>query len=1221
MRLTKLKIAGFKSFVDPTTVTFPSSLTGVVGPNGCGKSNIIDAVRWVMGEISAKHLRGDSMADVIFNGSSARKPLGAASVELVFDNSDGKIGGAYANYNEVALRRAVSRDGSSDYYINGMKVRRKDITQLFLGTGLGSRSYAIIEQGMISRVIEARPDDLRAFLEEAAGISRYKERRRETEDRIGQTRENLDRLNDLRDEVDKQIRHLQRQAVTARRYQALKEEERKLQAELLALRLQSLDAEAQVRDAAALACETAMQAVLADLRAAEAEIEQVRVEQSSKADALGAIQARSVRAGAEVTRIEQGIQFTREMRQRQTADLEQSQAQVQDLNAIIQRDLAALEALGAELAAMNPRLDAAHAEELRTSEVLTQCETSLADWQHTWDEHSQAVSRGQRETQVERARIEQLENGQRRLLQQQERQESERLVLAQAQPGVPLELLEAQATASADAGHRATSELKELLAELSVTRDREREQAQAQNALRTRWQQALGTQVSTEALQQAALGKVSGKVTQWLKSQSLDLEPRVAQQLRVARGWERAVETVLGAYLEAVCVDGLDRVADLLGSFDGGQLAVVSLNEAAAGTAGSTGAAGLAGAAGSTGTAGSTGAAVSTGAAGLAGAAGEAGSAAEGSAVESAEGPDPVSLQAKVKGAAVLGSVLSSVFTAETLAEAQGRRRRLAAGQSVVTRDGVWLGPDWLRLSRDRDPHSGVIEREESLRDIRLQVSRLADEVKDSEQRLELTRQRVREHEDRRERSQAEVNRLHREHVDRRAALDAARARTADAARRLGELETGLKDVRAELERTATELRAARGRMETAIDALAALEPQRLMLEEGRANLRAAQGAARAAAQQAQQAARELALQVESRRSAHVSLCTTQGRVKQQLVALELRRDELAAQLADGEAPLNALKLEIESALELKAQIEAEFKAAKIASDELDAVLRERETYRNRIEERVEAARAAQDDARLAAQQVRIRREGVVEQFAATSFELAALLAQLAPGATVDAWEPLLAETKAKIERLGQVNLAAIGEFKEQSERKEYLDRQFKDLTDALETLESAMRKIDRETRTRFQDTFDRVNAGLKEKFPRLFGGGHAYLELSGEEPDAAGVSVMARPPGKRNSTISQLSGGEKALTAVALVFAIFDLNPAPFCLLDEVDAPLDENNVGRFCDIVRDMSSSVQFIFITHNKSTMEMASQLVGVTMNEPGVSRLVAVDVDEAVRMAAM
>jgi chromosome segregation protein len=1167
MRLTKLKIAGFKSFVDPTTITFPSSLTGVVGPNGCGKSNIIDAVRWVMGEISAKHLRGESMADVIFNGSAARKPLGAASVELVFDNSDGKIGGEYASYNEVALRRAVSRDGTSDYFINGMKVRRKDITQLFLGTGLGTRSYAIIEQGMISRVIEARPDDLRAFLEEAAGISRYKERRRETESRIGHTRENLDRLNDLREEVDKQIRHLQRQAATARRYQALKEEERRLQAELLALRMQSLDAEAAGRDAATSSCETAMHGALADLREVEAQIERIRVDQTAKADAVGAIQARYYEAGAEVARIEQGIQFTRELRQRQRADLEQAEAQVSELGGVLQRDRSQLQALSQELAAMEPELDVAHATELAASQALEGCEQALAEWQHTWDAHALAVAHAQRETGVERARIEQLESQQRRLLQQRERQETERSTLVQLLPAIALEALESRADSAREAGQKAAGELQELLAEISVARELEREQTLAQNALRTRWQQALGSQVSTEALQQAALGKVSGKVTEWLKSKSLDRQPRVAQQLRVERGWERAVETVLGSYLEAVCVDGLDSVTDLLASFDGGHLAVVS-----------------------------TGAAAS-------------------------DARSSATLQAKVQGASVLTSVLASVYTAESLNEALARRRRLAAGESVVTRDGIWLGSDWLRISRDAEPHTGVIEREETLREIGAQVTGLANETKELEQRLERTREHVRELEDRRDRLQADVNRLHREHIDRRAELDSARARNVDAARRLSQLETGLADVRTELERTETDVRAARGRLETAIDALAALEPKRVDLEEERERMRSQLGAARSAAQAAQQSARELALQVESRRSSHASLTSTLSRIEKQLEGLETRRNELAAQLIDGEAPLATAQTQLEQALRTRAEIDAELQAARIASDELDALLRDRDTERLAVEQRVDAARSNLDEARMAASQVRVRRESVAEQLAALNFDLAALLAQLAAEATVAGWESQLEETKGKIERLGQVNLAAIGEFKEQSERKEYLDRQCKDLTDALETLESAMRKIDRETRTRFQDTFDKVNAGLKEKFPRLFGGGHAYLELTGEEGAAAGVSVMARPPGKRNSTISQLSGGEKALTAVALVFAIFDLNPAPFCLLDEVDAPLDENNVSRFCDIVRDMSRNVQFIFITHNKSTMELASQLVGVTMNEPGVSRLVAVDVDEAVRMAAM
>jgi chromosome segregation protein len=1167
MRLTKLKIAGFKSFVDPTTVTFPSSLTGVVGPNGCGKSNIIDAVRWVMGEISAKHLRGESMADVIFNGSVARKPLGNAAVELVFDNSEGKIGGAYAAYNEVSLRRSVSRDGTSDYFINGTKVRRKDITQLFLGTGLGTRSYAIIEQGMISRVIEARPDDLRAFLEEAAGISRYKERRRETESRIAQTRENLDRLNDLREEVEKQIRHLQRQAATARRYQTLKEEERKLQAELLALRLKGLDAEAETRDAASVHCETAMQGALADLREAEAGIERIRVDQSEKADALRIIQERFYAAGSEVTRIEQSMQFARGLLERQRSDAQQAEAQVQELTGAIARDREQLQALADELATAVPELDAAHDEERASAVELERCEQALATWQLASDAHARSVAAGQRETQVERARIEQFENQQHRLLQQRDRQEGERAALAQLQPLVTLEGLAEQADLARDAGQKAAAELQALLGELTSAREKEREQSEGLKSLRARWQEELGRQVSTEALQQAALGKVSGKITQWLKAQSLDQNPRVAQQLRVEHGWERAVETVLGSYLEAVCVDGLDAVTDLLAGFDGGHLAVVSAG------------------------------------------------------ADAGSNPDPTSLRAKLHGGAYLASVLGSVFSAETLPEALRIRHRLGPGQSVVTRDGIWLGPDWLRLSRDPEPHTGVIEREETLRALRAEVARLEAQVKDGEREFEMSRERVRECEDRRDRLQAEVNRLHREHVDRRAEHDSAQARQADAARRLSQLETGLADVGAELDRTETELRAARARMETAIDALAALEPQRVDLESERERLRAEQGAARSAAQATQQRARELALQVESRRTSHAGLDSAVARLAKQLDDLAQRRDDLKRQLEDGEAPLAALAAELEKALVARARVEAELHAARVASEELDALLRGCESERTALDERVEAARAALDEARLAAQQVRVRRESVAEQLAATAFELAGLLAGLAPEATIETWESELNETRGKIERLGQVNLAAIGEFKEQSERKEYLDRQCNDLTDALETLETAMRKIDRETRARFQETFDKVNAGLKEKFPRLFGGGHAYLEIEGEESEGAGVSVMARPPGKRNSTISQLSGGEKALTAVALIFAIFDLNPAPFCLLDEVDAPLDDNNIGRFCDIVREMSRSVQFVFITHNKTTMEMAAQLIGVTQNEPGVSRLVAVDVDEAVRMAAM
>ena len=434
MRLTKIKLAGFKSFVDPTQISFPSNLTGVVGPNGCGKSNVIDAVRWVMGELSAKHLRGDNMADVVFNGSAARKPVGSASVELLFDNADGKIGGAYANYSEISLKRHVARDDTSAYFINGVRCRRKDITNLFLGTGLGSRSYAIIEQGMISRVIEARSEDMRAFVEEAAGVSRYKERRKETEARVAETRENLERLQDVRDEVEKQIRHLQRQAASARRYQALKEQERRLTAELLALRLRDLDGGAQVHDAAVRERELAMQGALAEQRAAEAAIEKQRMLHAGHGERLSAVQGRYYEVGAEISRLEQSIEHGRELRERQRADLAQAHTTLGDLGVHIERDERELAALRAEIARLTPECEAAQQAEQRAGAALEAGEQALQDWQQRWETHAQAVSAADQTTQVERARIEQLENQLRQLTSQAERLAGEQHTLS-AQDG------------------------------------------------------------------------------------------------------------------------------------------------------------------------------------------------------------------------------------------------------------------------------------------------------------------------------------------------------------------------------------------------------------------------------------------------------------------------------------------------------------------------------------------------------------------------------------------------------------------------------------------------------------------------------------------------------------------------------------------------------------------------------------------------------------------
>ncbi len=416
-------------------------------------------------------------------------------------------------------------------------------------------------------------------------------------------------------------------------------------------------------------------------------------------------------------------------------------------------------------------------------------------------------------------------------------------------------------------------------------------------------------------------------------------------------------------------------------------------------------------------------------------------------------------------------------------------------------------------------------------------------------------------------------------------------------------------------------LERARAAHTAAMETLARLDDARLALQEERELRREQAASARARAQAAQLELRDSLIRLESRRSARSSMDSALARLQEQRLQLETQRNTLMSTLSQADAPIAEHEVRLQDHLSRRIEVEAELTEARRSLEDSESALRGLDERRAAAEQRVNAAREAMEQARLAAQESRLRREALLEQFSATQCELPAVLAQLPAEAQIEAWEQRLLELRADIEKLGAVNLAAIDELAEQSERKVYLDRQFTDVSEALTTLDQAMRKMDRETRTRFDETFNRINAGLKEKFPRLFGGGHAYLELVGEDPLAAGVAVMARPPGKRNSTISQLSGGEKALTAVALVFSIFDLNPAPFCLLDEVDAPLDEHNVGRFCDIVRDMSSRVQFIFITHNKVTMELASQLIGVTMNEPGVSRLVAVDIDEAVKLAAV
>ena len=1176
MRLSKIRLVGFKSFVDPTTVLLPSNLTGVVGPNGCGKSNVIDAVRWVMGELSARHLRGESMADVIFNGSSSRQPIGTASVELVFDNGDGKIGGPYANYSEVSLKRVVARDGSSSYFINGGRCRRKDITQLFLGTGLGSRSYAIIEQGMISRIIEARTDDMRAFIEEAAGISLYKERRRETEGRIADTRENLARVQDLRDEVDKQIRHLQRQAAAARRYQDLRARERALTAELLALRMRELDGGAVVQDSATRSAELVMQQELAEQRACEAALEKQREVHDQLAAKVGDVQGRYYELGAEVTRTEENIRYTTELRARQRDDLAQTATALAEVGAQILTDQQHVAQLQAEIAALAPELEALRAAEHTSTAALAAADAQFADWQSRWEAYNRELGAARQGSEVEAARIEQLDSQLLRLQTQADRLAVEHDALNRTQDGAALQELSGREAAARQNANALEARLATTLAGALQLRTQQQQAEQRFEELRRQRDHTRAELMSLEAVQQAALGAKETGVAAWLEGfgrrSGQGTLARVAAALTVESGWERAVETVLGDYLEAVCVNDLNELGDELQQLERGSLGFLEVAETPV-------------------------------------------------AGEEAAAPTGASLAAKVRGPKPALAMLATVRTCDSLARALRQRRQLPPGESLVTPSGEWVGRNWLRLRRGSDPHAGVLERAQRLKELSRDGTAAEAALQACEQERAALHTQLQDTERARDDALRQIQLAHHVHGELRAQLGASEARVDEAQLRRQRLEAERTEVSEELVRTHEGLSQARQAHGAALDALQRLDASLPTLTDEREMYREQTAATRAAAQVAQLALRDMLVRHESRRSTHESMVGTAARLLEQRAQLVQRHESLTAELADGDAPVHELRARLQEALDRRLEIETDLALARQTLDDADRELRSLEQQRTSAEGRVSAARQTMDSARMLAQESRVRRESLAEQFQQTRCVLAEVMAALAADAAVGDWETRLGEVRADIERLGPVNLAAIEELQQQSERKTYLDRQYNDVNDALKTLEDAMRRMDKETRARFEDTFNRVNAGLKEKFPRLFGGGNAYLELVGDDPLAAGVAVMARPPGKRNSTISQLSGGEKALTAVALVFSIFDLNPAPFCLLDEVDAPLDEHNVGRFCEIVREMSSRVQFIFITHNKATMELASQLVGVTMNEPGVSRLVSVDVDAAVRLAAV
>ncbi len=1173
MRLRKIKLAGFKSFVDPTTLTIPGNLVGVVGPNGCGKSNIIDAVMWVMGESSAKHLRGDSLTDVIFNGSTTRNPVGQASVELLFDNSEGSAGGQYASYSEIAIRRQINRDAVSTYYLNGTRCRRRDIQEIFLGTGLGPRSYAIIEQGTISRLIEANPEQLRTFIEEAAGISKYRKRRKETENRIKHTRENISRLTDIRDELEKQLNHLQRQAKAAERYQGLKKEERQLQAELLALNWKHLKAHMKDEEGLVITQENLVEAGLAGLRQVESDIEKYRDEAVSANEAFSTAQSNFYGVGGEISQLEQKIQHTNERITSIEQDIKQSQHEETEANQHIQQDKSKLETLVTTACSLEPKLQGYRDESNKAYEFLNEAEQAMQGWQTEWDTFNETSADYSRQEQIGETRLEHLQEGIEESLQRRKTLEQELSAIDEDATRKIIDEQTASVKIAEDKQAKFTLQLEAKRKMLLSLRDEAQALDRKANEQRRAQQKLEGRLSSLEALQQSSYGKDQEKISNWLDSTGLTDKPRLAQQLEVETDWVRAVEIVLEDNLQDIVVDNHDQYTTELAALSEGNLGIISAEDRTL------------------------------------------------TEQESAAQSELVRLSDKINASFSLTGLLDGIYVAENLETAIKIRAQLKGNESVITGDGIWLGCGWSRVCRGMDEQNRTLTREQEIQELKSQHVTTEQQLQELEANIENGRVSHEQVEQALNDLQSGLRQNQEELSSFRASLAASQAqqeqieaRTIKINEEIVTLDEQTKDDEFEIETINNNLKSVSGNRQD-------MEGQREALINLKEQHRSSLESARQRWQSTHEESHGVALQLESISSQRASLEQGMKRNQMQLEHLQKRCEDLKRSLSEHENPLQGYQDELELKLKDKVSAEKCLADARTLVQTIETSLRECEQLRSVKEQKQQELRELLEKARLATQESHIRLQTVEEQLESNGHEVVSILEQLVDDASVDVWKERLEALARKIQRLGPINLAAIDEFSQLSERKTYLDSQDEDLVKALNTLEKAIHKIDKETRTRFKETFDKLNTNLKERFPLLFGGGHAYLELIGEDLLQTGVTIMARPPGKRNSTIHLLSGGEKALTAVALVFSIFQLNPAPFCILDEVDAPLDDVNIARFSDMVVKMSSDVQFIFITHNKITMEIANQLLGVTMHEPGVSRLVSVDVDEAVEMAAI
>ncbi len=1162
MQLKQLKLAGFKSFVEPTVIPFPSQLVAVVGPNGCGKSNIIDAVRWVMGESSAKALRGESMTDVIFNGSSGRKSVGQASVELVFDNSMGRLTGQYASYQEIAVKRLVTRDGESMYFLNGARCRRRDISDIFLGTGAGARGYSIIGQDMISRLIEARPDDLRAYLEEAAGISKYKERRRETLQRIGHTRENLERVADIREELDKQLTRLERQAKAAERYTSLKQDERLYKAEILALKWNALTVEQAEIQKELQQLSLQYEQYQAKISSLLKEDIVLREQVQEVADNMQQRQAELYQLGTEIARLEESMQQQQRERQRLVADQQQVQADWQTAVAQLQQDKEALTFCEQSLETLLGSLQAMSEAFAAQQQQLLEKQQQERGWNTQWQQIQTVLNQAQREAQVEQVRLQHIEQRRQQTILRLEKLNDE---LAQSQNEAlrdELSTLQTKHIRLSEQRADAAQNHQVSLSQGVSLRQQFTEVEQQLHRVQDQVQVLAMEHGVLQAAQNAAfqIANDAQVLPQWKDN------ARLAEVVTVDDKWLRACELVLGESLQAIVLDTLDNFWPALPSLQGSSAVFVT---------------------------------------------------------QALIRPNATSyprLADKIAGIVPCWlSALADVFAADRLEEALAWLPSLTTEQSVITPDGYWFGAGWVKIAHFAEDQESTLSRQQAL-------VKLSGSLAQAQDNLRAV--------------QANRDQLHRLISENSAIQDELKQTLSLSEDELRVTETTINNKRQLLENVLSRAGALQEESEVLHELVETLVVEHLQAEHKhqaatrdsteyelqQTRLQATKSEWGDALKSCQNevdtlrtAVHQTELQTDREKSKAQQLHDRIGREQSRLNTWQERLEMLAEQSRMLEAPDSEDKASLEHKMHQHQQVEAVLTQRRQQAEELQSKINDLNRSGKQEEQNVKAVQEKIQQQQMHEQAQSIRANALVELLVELNAVPELVLAGMDTGVTLPQREQDFLDIEEKIKRLGAINLVAIEEYQTERERKQHLDEQYQDLTDALATLDSAIAKMDKETEFRLKETFDQINTSFQALFPRLFGGGRAMLTLTCDNLLEAGVLVMAQPPGKRNSSIHMLSGGEKAMTAVALVFAIFQLNPSPFCMLDEVDAPLDDLNVRRFCDMVKEMSPFVQFLFITHNKVTMELADHLIGVTMREPGVSRVVAVDVEQALSIA--